>query len=196
VHSLRGFVLQPEGQTVDSPHNPFGSFGASPSTEEHRAKAQKSVTCAVLTISDTRTKEDDRSGKLIRQHLSYRGHEVVAYEIVPDDAEQITEMMTSWIMDPGIEAIITNGGTGISGRDVTFGAITSLLDKELPGFGELFRMLSWDEIGAAAMLSRATAGVAGSTVIFSTPGSSNAVKLAMEKLIGPELAHIVHEMTK
>lgn len=181
---------------MDSPSHPFGSFGASSSTEEHRASAPKEVTCAVLTISDTRSKDDDRSGQLIREHLSYRNHSVAAYEIVKDDAAQITNTLTSWIMDDSIEAIITNGGTGISGRDVTYNAITTLFDKELPGFGELFRMLSWDEVGPAAMLSRAAAGVAGGTVIFSTPGSSNAVKLAMEKLIGPEVGHIVHELTK
>lgn len=181
---------------MDSPFNPFSPQHASASTEEHRAEAPKTITCAVLTISDTRTEDDDRSGQLIRQHLSYRGHTVADYRIVKDDVEQITGTLAGWIMDPAIQAVITNGGTGISGRDVTYGAITGLLDKELPGFGELFRMLSWDEVGAAAMLSRATAGVAGGTVIFSTPGSSNAVRLAMEKLIGPELGHIVHELTK
>lgn len=181
---------------MDSPFNPFQAHHASTSTDEHRAEAPKDVTCAVLTISDTRTEDDDRSGQLIRQHLSFRGHHIAAYRIVKDDATQITETLTSWIIDSSIHAIVTNGGTGISGRDVTYGAITGLLEKELPGFGELFRMLSWDEVGPAAMLSRATAGVAGGTVIFSTPGSSNAVKLAMEKLIGPELGHIVHEMTK
>lgn len=181
---------------MDSPFNPFAPQHGSASTEEHRSEAPREITCAVLTISDTRTQEDDRSGQLIRQHLNYRNHSVKDYQIVKDDAGQITETLKKWIEDPEIQAIITNGGTGISGRDVTYGAIMSLLDKELPGFGELFRMLSWDEVGAAAMLSRATAGVAGGTVIFSTPGSSNAVKLAMEKLIGPELGHIVHELTK
>jgi molybdopterin adenylyltransferase len=181
---------------VDSPFNPFQTHHGSASTDQHRAEAPREVTCAVLTISDTRTEDDDRSGQLVRQHLSYRGHHIAAYRIIKDDATQITETLTSWIQDPAIQAIITNGGTGISGRDVTYSTITGLLDKELPGFGELFRMLSWDEVGAAAMLSRATAGVAGGTAIFSTPGSSNAVKLAMEKLIGPELGHIVHEMTK
>lgn len=181
---------------MDSPFNPFGPQHASASTEEHRAEAPSEITCAVLTISDTRTEEDDRSGQLIRQHLSLRNHTVAAYQIVKDDVDQITGVLTRWITDPAIQAIITNGGTGISGRDVTYGAITGLLDTELPGFGELFRMLSWEEVGPAAMLSRATAGVAGGTVIFSTPGSSNAVRLAMEKLIGPELGHIVHELTK
>lgn len=180
-------------------HSPFGdnaaSFG-SPSTDQHRAEAPASVTCAVLTISDTRTKEDDRSGQLIRENLDWRGHEIAAYEIVPDDAGRIREILQGWIADERIQAIVTNGGTGVSGRDVTYEAITGLFEKQLDGFGELFRMLSWEEIGAAAMLSRATAGVANKTAIFSTPGSSNAVRLAMEKLIGPELGHLVREMTK
>lgn len=191
-----GSHCEPEGQTVDSQFNPFAPQHASASTEEHRAEAPAEVTCAVLTISDTRTEEDDRSGQLIHEHLSYRNHTVADYRIVKDDADQIVATLSEWIGNPDIQAIITNGGTGISGRDVTYGAITGLLEKELPGFGELFRMLSWDEVGAAAMLSRATAGVAGGTVIFSTPGSSNAVKLAMEKLIGPELGHVVRELTK
>lgn len=185
-----------EGHPVDSPFDSFPHHHASASTEAHRAEAPRRVTCAVLTISDTRTEDDDRSGQLIREHLAIRDHDVAAYRIVKDDAPQITETLQGWIADSQIQAVITNGGTGISGRDVTYGAITGLLEKELPGFGELFRMLSWDEVGAAAMLSRATAGVAEGTVIFSTPGSSNAVKLAMEKLIGPELGHIVHELTK
>jgi molybdopterin adenylyltransferase len=179
-----------------SPFDEYGGFPGSASTTEHRTESPKTVACAVLTISDTRTRDDDRSGLLIRQHLDWRGHSVVAYEIVKDDAPAIVETLRKWIADEGIQAIITNGGTGIAGRDVTYDAITGLLEKRLDGFGELFRMLSFPEIGAAAMLSRATAGVAGSTVIFATPGSSNAVKLAMEKLIGPELGHVVHEATK
>lgn len=181
---------------MDSPfgdyETPFGSL----STDQHRAEAPATVTCAVLTISDTRTRDDDRSGQLIRQNLDWRGHEIAAYEIVPDDANQIREVLEGWIADENIKAIVTNGGTGVSGRDVTYEAITGLFEKQLDGFGELFRMLSWEEIGAAAMLSRATAGVANRTAIFSTPGSSNAVRLAMEKLIGPELGHLVREMTK
>ncbi|MBA3274721.1 MAG: molybdenum cofactor biosynthesis protein MoaB [Chloroflexia bacterium] len=168
----------------------------SPSVEEHRNEAPRTVNVAVLTISDTRTRDDDRSGELIRQNLLWRGHEVRAYEIVPDDPARITAVLQGWIADETIEAVITNGGTGIAGRDNTFDAISGLLEKRLDGFGELFRMLSFPEIGAAAMLSRATAGVANDTAIFSTPGSSNAVKLAMEKLIGPELGHVVHEITK
>lgn len=178
----------------------FGEYerprSTSASTEEHREQAPASVRCAVLTISDSRSKEDDRSGELVRQNLSWRGHEVVAYEIVPDDTARITGLMRGWIEGTEVQAIITNGGTGIAGRDNTYEAIVSLLDKQLTGFGEIFRVLSFQEIGAAAMLSRAVAGVVNGTAIFSVPGSSNAVKLAMEKLIGPELGHVVHEITK
>lgn len=173
------------------------SFHHSPSTEEHRAAAPDVVRCAVLTISDTRTREDDASGRLIREHLHFRGNDVVAYEIVPDDESAIRDQLHTWIANSDIDAIITNGGTGIAGRDVTYGTITSLIHKHIPGFGELFRMLSWQEVGAASMLSRAVAGVTeNSTVLFSTPGSVNAVRLAMEKLIGPEIGHVVHEVRK
>lgn len=170
-------------------------FG-SPSTEAHRQESPASVQVAVLTISDTRTREDDRSGELIRQNLTWRGHDIAAYRIVPDDPDQIRAALEGWIADAEIAAIITNGGTGIAGRDNTFDTISGLLEKKLDGFGEIFRMLSFQEIGAAAMLSRAVAGVSNGTAIFSTPGSSNAVKLAMEKLIGPELGHVVHEIRK
>jgi molybdenum cofactor biosynthesis protein B len=169
---------------------------ASQSTEEHRAEAPATVNVAVLTISDTRTQEDDRSGQLIRTNLSWRGHTIADYTIVKDDSAQIVETIRAWLAREDIDAIITNGGTGIAGRDTTYEAISGLLERRLDGFGELFRMLSWSEIGAAAMLSRAVAGVASGKAIFCTPGSSNAVKLAMEKLIGPELGHVVHEIRK
>jgi molybdenum cofactor biosynthesis protein B len=177
------------------PGTPPSEFG-SPTAAEHRKEAPRSVNVAVLTISDTRTKDSDRSGELIRQNLLWRGHVVHAYKIVPDDPSRIRDVLQDWIDDGAIEAIITNGGTGIAGRDNTFDTISALLEKRLDGFGEIFRMLSFQEIGAAAMLSRAIAGVTSGTAIFSTPGSSNAVKLAMEKLIGPELGHVVHEITK
>jgi molybdenum cofactor biosynthesis protein B len=163
---------------------------------EHREQAPASVRVAVLTMSDTRTADEDRSGQLIRQNLSWRGHEVAAYAIVPDDPDRIRETLTGWLADDAIDGIITNGGTGISSRDSTYEVVASLLEKRLDGFGEIFRMLSWEEIGAAAMLSRAVAGSVGATVIFCLPGSSNAVRLAMEKLIGPELGHAVHELRK
>jgi molybdenum cofactor biosynthesis protein B len=166
------------------------------STEQHRAESPAEVRVAVLTISDTRTKDDDRSGELIKTNLSWRGHTVADYAIVEDDPTQIVDTITAWLGRDDIEAIITNGGTGIAGRDTTYEAISQLLDRRIDGFGELFRMLSWSEIGAASMLSRAVAGVASGKAIFCTPGSSNAVKLAMEKLIGPELGHVVHEIRK
>lgn len=173
-----------------------GEMAKSPSVEAHRAAAPAHVRCAILTISDTRTPETDTSGQIIRQQLTWREHAVAAYEIVPDEPDRIDAMITEWSNRDDIQVIITNGGTGIARRDTTFDVITRRLDKELTGFGELFRMLSFAEIGAAAMLSRATAGVVNGTVVFCTPGSSNAVKLAMDKLIGPELAHVVYEMTK
>lgn len=180
-----------------SPFEPSKSqASSSASVDEHRRDSPTSVACAVLTISDTRTRETDRSGELIRQNLLWRGHEVIAYEVVQDDPAAIRLLLQGWIDREDIQAVITNGGTGVSGRDTTYEAIEALLEKQLTGFGELFRMLSYGEIGAAAMLSRAVAGVAKGTAIFSTPGSSNAAKLAMEKLIGPELGHVVHELTK
>lgn len=177
--------------------DPSGSqFHQSQSTEQHRAASPEAVNFAVLTVSDTRTPEDDASGRLIREHLGFRGHNLIAAEIVPDDADRIRTTLQGWIADASIDAIIVNGGTGIAGRDVTFPTISALIEKHMPGFGELFRMLSWEEVGAASMLSRATAGVSGNTVIFSLPGSSNAVRLALEKLIGPELGHVVLEIKK
>lgn len=171
-------------------------FHQSKSTEEHRSAASEPVGFAVLTVSDTRTREDDASGRLIREHLDFRGHHPAAYEIVPDEGDRIQSVLEGWLADDSIQAIIVNGGTGIAGRDVTFPIISGLIEKQMPGFGEIFRMLSWEEVGAASMLSRATAGVAGNTVIFSLPGSQNAVRLAMEKLIGPELGHVVLEIKK
>lgn len=177
--------------------DPSGNqFHQSQSTEEHRSAAPDSVGCAVLTVSDTRNREDDASGRLIREHINIRGHELKAYEIVPDEGDRIRDVLEDWLDDGSIDAIIVNGGTGIAGRDVTFPIISALLEKQMPGFGEIFRMLSWHEVGAASMLSRATAGVSRNTVIFSLPGSVNAVRLAMEKLIGPELGHVVLEIKK
>lgn len=163
---------------------------------EHRDASPDSARVAVLTLSDTRDRDEDRSGTIIREVLNWRGFSVAAYEIVPDDPVGIRTQLAGWIADPQIDAIVTNGGTGISSRDSTYEVVSSLLDKRLDGFGELFRMLSWQEIGAAAMLSRAVGGSAGSTALFALPGSSNAVKLAMEKLIGPELGHVIHELQK
>ena len=172
----------------------FGAFPAG--TAAHRAAAPEAVSCAVLTVSDTRVEDTDTSGGVIRDMLRLTGHKVADYQIVPDDPALIQRMLSEWIENEGIQAILTNGGTGISARDTTYDAIAALLEKRIDGFGELFRMLSWQEIGAAAMLSRAVAGVAGNTLIVAMPGSTNAVRLAMSKLIVPELGHLVYEIDK
>jgi len=166
------------------------------SHEAHHAEAEHytQLRCAVITVSDTRTEETDRSGGLMRVRLEKAGHETVLYSIVPDNPVMIKSVLEK--LAGKVDVVLFNGGTGISKRDRTYEAITSVLEQELPGFGELFRMLSYQEIGAAAMLSRATAGVYKNTLIISTPGSLNAVKLAMDKLIIPELKHLVWEVLR
>jgi molybdenum cofactor biosynthesis protein B len=164
--------------------------------DAHRADAPDSVRCAVLTVSDTRSADSDTSGTLIRETLKFSGHSVVDYRIVPDEPDQIREILEVWIGRDDVQVVLSNGGTGIAARDTTYDAISSMLDKRIDGFGELFRMLSWQEIGAAAMLSRAIAGVAGQTLIVAMPGSTNAVRLALTKLIVPELGHLVYEIAK
>jgi len=163
---------------------------------EHRASAPLSVRCAVLTISDTRTPGTDESGRLIRSLLEERGHRVVHTAILPDDPGAVQGELRALLFRADVEAILLNGGTGISPRDRTHEAVTALLDRKLDGFGEIFRQLSYREIGAAAMLSRAVAGLAGGRVLFSMPGSTRAVKLAMESLILPEIGHVVGEAGK
>ena len=161
-----------------------------------RSAAGRSATCGVLTISDSRREETDAGGKKILEGLAREGHRVVVYTIVPDEPEQIEATLTSWIGDPEIRVVLTTGGTGISRRDTTIEVVRRLLDKPLDGFGELFRMLSWQEIGSPAMLSRAAAGLAGETFVFSMPGSPNAVALALDRLILPELAHLLWERSR
>lgn len=157
--------------------------------EAHRQRSVENVVCGVITVSDTRTEADDRSGALIRDLLSKAGHRVVFYRIVKDEPVLIVEELQQAPAEA--EVVICNGGTGLSKRDRTYEAIQRLFEKELTGFGELFRMLSYEQVGAAAMLSRATAGIVGRRAIFSLPGSTAAVELAMTKLILPELGHIV-----
>jgi molybdenum cofactor biosynthesis protein B len=168
----------------------------SSSVAEHREQAPERVGCAVITVSDTRTRKTDRSGRIMIERLEAQGHDVKIYEIVPDEPERIRELLERCASDDGVQAILFNGGTGIARRDTTYDVISQEIEKELPGFGELFRMLSFEEIGPAAMLSRAAAGTYRGRILFSTPGSSNAVALAMERLIAPELAHLVFEVTK
>ncbi|KZE64574.1 molybdenum cofactor biosynthesis protein B [Fictibacillus phosphorivorans] len=167
------------------------------SVQEHKALAPKRVTCMIVTVSDTRDEETDKSGKLIRSYLETQNHEIAEYRIVTDDTEWIVDAAQYGIQREEIDVVIFNGGTGIASRDVTIEALSTLIDKEITGFGELFRMLSYTEdIGSSAMLSRAIAGVKGRTAIFALPGSSGAVKLGMEKLIVPELNHVVQQLQK
>ena len=156
----------------------------------HQDREQISLGCAVITVSDTRTSETDRSGRIIKELLINAGHLIQAYQIIKDEPEQIREILTQLSDRQEIRAIIFNGGTGIAPRDTTYDALESLLDKTLPGFGELFRFLSYQEIGSRAIASRAVAGIYRQKLVFSLPGSSNAVKLGLEQLILPELAHL------
>lgn len=166
------------------------------SVHEHKKKIL-AVNCMVITVSDTRTESTDKSGDLITMMLRDAGHKVITREIVEDHRYDIEKAIKTGCANPDIDVIISNGGTGISHRDVTIETVQSILDKEITGFGELFRMLSYQEdIGSAAIMSRAIAGVSNHTAIFATPGSSGAVKLAMNKLIIPELSHIVSEIRK
>jgi molybdopterin adenylyltransferase len=164
------------------------------SVDEHRKTAPASLRCAVITISDTRTPETDSSGDAIAEALSGAGHTVVTRHIVRDDPRQVRDLVRSAASD--VPVIVTTGGTGITSRDSTYEAIVSLLDKRLDGFGELFRMLSYEQIGSAAMLSRACAGTIGTAAVFALPGAQRAVALAMEKLILPEIGHVVRELRR
>jgi molybdenum cofactor biosynthesis protein B len=153
------------------------------------------IGCGVITISDTRTIENDTSGAAIRDALTQAGHRVLRYELVRDEPAQIAGLIRA-LEESGCQLILTNGGTGIARRDSTFEAVDSMLEKRLPGFGELFRMLSYADIGPGAMLSRATAGSYGRALVFCLPGSTGAVRLALEKLILPELEHLVWETVR
>jgi molybdenum cofactor biosynthesis protein B len=150
----------------------------------------------VITCSDTRTPDTDTSGQLIQKLLKTHGHSIAAYHLVKDEPAQITARIAEGTGSDHVQAIIINGGTGISRRDSTFEAVDAMLEKRLEGFGEVFRYLTYQEIGSPAIMSRATAGIIKGRVLFSTPGSENAVRLAMEKLILPELGHLVKELTK
>lgn len=169
---------------------------STPSHKEHKHHAPRSVGCMIITCSDTRTPETDTSGQLIQRLLKENGHTVASYDLVKDEPTQITARISEGVANDSVQAIIINGGTGISRRDSTFEAVDAMLEKRLDGFGEVFRFLTYQEIGASAIMSRATAGIIKGRVLFSTPGSENAVRLAMEKLILPELGHLVKELTK
>lgn len=164
--------------------------------EEHRATSPAKVGVYVLTVSDTRTSATDSGGAAIATLLEGAGHQVVAREIVRDEPAEVRARILEQLDNPAVQAIITTGGTGISARDTTFEAIAGLLEKRLDGFGELFRMLSYEQIGPAAMLSRACAGTAHRKIVIALPGSEHAVRLAMTKLVLPELGHLVREATR
>jgi len=163
---------------------------------EHRLQAPRQVSVGLLTISDTRTEKTDLSGRLIRRRLIQAGHALAQYRIVPDDPARIRSVIRKWIREDAIEAMILTGGTGISPRDGTIEAVEKLLSRKLEGFGELFRFLSYRQVGSAAFLSRAVAGVCGGKPLFSLPGSEKAVRLAMDRLILPELGHLIQQLRK
>ena len=166
-------------------------------SEEHRAQALGlTAACAVLTVSDTRTLASDEGGLRIVEALEAAGHRVSERAIVPDEAAEVAARLTGWLAAGGVELIVTTGGTGVARRDTTVEVVERLLEKRLDGFGELFRMLSYREIGAAAMLSRALAGTVGGIALFALPGSQAAVRLAMEELVVPELPHLLRELRK
>ena len=165
--------------------------------QEHARDARQiAARCAIITLSDTRTPDTDKSGKKIRELLEGDGHVVTHYRIIRDEPAQLHELLTEVLAVRDLDAVLTNGGTGISRRDTTIEVVETHLDQTLPGFGELFRMLSFQQIGSGAMLSRAVGGVARGKLLFAMPGSTAAVELAMTQLILPELKHLVHELRK
>jgi molybdopterin adenylyltransferase len=165
-------------------------------SQPHPDKLHVAIDCAIVTVSDTRTPATDRSGESIDRLLRSAGHNISSYQIIPDEPTRIrAELERAIATEPPIRAIIFNGGTGIAPRDNTYEAISSILTKTLPGFGEIFRMLSYQEIGSRAIGSRAIAGTYDRLLVFSLPGSQGAVKLGMEKLILPELIHLVAQLT-
>jgi molybdenum cofactor biosynthesis protein B len=160
---------------------------------QHRSQAPTTLQCAVITVSDTRTPETDTGGKAVADYLTAAGHSVLAKEIIPDEPDRMRPLVASLAERGDIDAILLTGGTGIGSRDQTYETISGMLTKPLPGYGEIFRWLSFEDVGPAAMLSRATGGLIGRTVVLTMPGSPAAVRLAMEKLIVPEIGHLVRE---
>ncbi len=167
------------------------------STEKHReAAGHGPVRVALVTVSDTRTPDTDENGHYLREQFTSRGHIVAGYAIVKDEPDQVEAVLEQMVTIPGVQLVLFNGGTGIAPRDTTYDVIARKLEKTLPGFGEIFRMLSYQQVQAAAILSRATAGVYRGKLVFSMPGSPKAVKLAVEQLILPELNHLAWEIAR
>lgn len=178
----------PDGTPIPSPVQPGGSAGS------HREASPRQVRVAILTVSDTRTPETDTSGQFLRAEIEAQGHEVVAYRVVKDDAVQIRTALVAFTREATV--VISSGGTGITGRDVTVPVVESLITKPIPGFGELFRMLSYQQVGGAAMLSRAVAGLVRGAVVFAMPGSLNAVQTAWNGILKDELGHLAFEVER
>lgn len=166
------------------------------SDREHKAEAPASVRCFVVTVSDTRTEATDASGRAIVELLGGAGHQIAGRAIVKDEPELVRDTIERQLANPSVQAIITTGGTGITSRDSTYEAVSGVLQKRLDGFGELFRMLSYEQIGSAAMMSRACAGLVAGHIVICLPGSEKAVRLAMERLVIPELGHLVQQAGK
>lgn len=165
--------------------------------QDHREKAGHGpVAVAIVTVSDTRTPDTDQNRQYIEARMAELGHTVAAYRLIKDEPDQVAAVLDELAAMPGVQIILFNGGTGISPRDTTYDVVSRMLEKTLPGFGELFRLLSFQEVGAAAMFSRATAGVYRGTLVFSMPGSPNAVQVALEKLILPEINHLAWEVAR
>jgi molybdenum cofactor biosynthesis protein B len=152
--------------------------------------------CAIVTLSDTRTESSDKSGRRLRELLEADGHRLVHYQLIPDEPGPLAELLAALLARPDVDVVLTNGGTGISRRDRTIEVVQRQIEQPLPGFGELFRMLSWEQIGSGAMLSRAVGGIARDKLLFAMPGTTAAVELAMTKLVLPELRHLLHELRK
>lgn len=164
-----------------------------PTHKQHEAQGPASIRCAVITVSDTRTVETDTGGKAVIDHLTAAGHAVVCQEIVPDEPSRMKPLLASLRDRDDVDVILMTGGTGITSRDQTYETVSGLLDKPLPGYGEIFRMLSYQDIGPAAILSRAIGGLIGCKVLLTMPGSPAAVRLAMEKIIVPQIPHLMRE---
>ncbi len=170
---------------------------ASESYEQHRsAAAPITAAMAILTLSDTRTVDTDVSGRRAIELVTMAGHRVVDHQVLPDDPKELESTLCALLARADIDAVLTTGGTGVGQRDQTIGVVERLLDVPLPGFGELFRMLSWQQVGSGAMLSRAVGGIASGKIVFSMPGSPAAVELAVTRLILPELPHLLRELRR
>ena len=164
--------------------------------EQHEQSAPAIISAAVITVSDTRTIETDTGGQTVIDHLLAAGHLLHSRHIIRDEPQPMRELLLNLCAELDLRAILLTGGTGISSRDQTYETVSALLDKPLPGYGELFRQLSYAEIGPAAILSRATGGVMQGKIVLTMPGSPNGVKLAMEKIIGPQLRHLAREAAR